>query len=1227
MTPAVEQHGTVRPADPSLADDRQTMSTHIGELLCAVAELVAKLDIGQPPMADLGPRDDAAAAAAELNVALLVSEDVIARCIQTHLGLRKCSALVASVTPAGETSEEDEPAPACATVAGTGGQRRVAERRGWRDRPPRVPPRPGFTRGVCFNCGRPGHAAVECRAPRQGRPRLPSSSIRPPSTSRGLQASRGAPHMRPSFPPHPSYDRADPPSMSSPETPVPCDAVLQLSHSEWRRLQGPEPVIPSTLSGAARPDVPLKVVRGSSHGPPPAPPSPPEGCGHLPLLTGPHRPPACFSWPRLGLGHERCRCVELNPRTPRVSPCPRVNTLSRELRVPEPRVSMPTLSSSAPPSRASVPLSYITAWSDGGGGPEEPPERLAWRQQMERRLRVLEELLETERDFLCDLRVFRKRVFMPLQQLGCASALNGDLDSVIALSSRLFSELRHLVITNDTPSQIVGSVFLGVRDEVEGVYKSYCAHHEQGLAEMEMWSHDPHSCDCLQASITALRGKRRLVDVPSFLILPVQRVTRYPLLLTELARHTPLSHPDCEPLARAVASLREANMAINNAQRLVVRRVPPPPAPLSVLAERLFRRGVSSLAKTTAQIRQLAGLTSRDDDGGEDLAKRFRVLHIDVKTSAATAATSPAAITATTSTVIDNENSNNNNNNNHTRQEKAEVAVAAVGVSGERLVASQPEGEAVGRHGNRAMCRVPPRRHSDAEGEAAPRSPWRRHEERSHTDGEMDDDDDGGGGSTRRTRAGLGLAKCAGDAKRRARSRPPGPKQESKSKQEEEVNPKQEQEPKQELKLKPKQEGKPTTERRLKPQKNRAENPGAEVEERVARWHLAGSEEATDSDRTDSVRTGSDSGFDSLSRSRNLPRPPARGLHPLHPPLPLPPPASPEAPEASSGRAPRRARTDGDHRGSPPRGPPRFSDERRDAPPPLRRPKSSHDLLGSGYDYNDDYGRPRSDCPALRRDRRPRCPPLHGDPAGPPPRAPDYGTLRPLHHAAPAPVFVHHTTDRVLGRQHRHRSPRGLDVVDCGIRLPPPPAVHRPPPAVHHRSPPAVHHRPPPGAHHRSPPIVHHRSPPPTAVHPDRGRQPPYRDSTVERGCQLMQTVTVELVTMVIAEMGAAEMGAAETDAGETVTMETDAVETVTLETDAAPLPVQTGPPIPGGAFYQAVFSFSALLPNQLSVRARERVRVLSFHDEAGNSAWWLAEGPAGQGYLPAAYLRASHYT
>ncbi|XP_032814359.2 uncharacterized protein LOC116944690 isoform X3 [Petromyzon marinus] len=982
--------------------------------------------------------------------------------------------------------------------------------------------------------------------------------------------------------------------------------------------------------------------------------------------------------------------------------------------LPEPRVSMPTLSSSAPPSRASVPLSYITAWSDGGGGPEEPPERLAWRQQMERRLRVLEELLETERDFLCDLRVFRKRVFVPLQQLGCASALNGDLDSVIALSSRLFSELRHLVITNDTPSQIVGSVFLGVRDEVEGVYKSYCAHHEQGLAEMEMWSHDPHSCDCLQASITALReiythvGKRRLVDVPSFLILPVQRVTRYPLLLTELARHTPLSHPDCEPLARAVASLREANMAINNAQRLVVRRVPPPPAPLSVLAERLFRRGVSSLAKTTAQIRQLAGLTSRDDDGGEDLAKRFRVLHIDVKTSAATAATSPTAITATTSTVINNDNSNNNNN--HTRQEEAEVAVAAVSVSGERLVASQPEGEADGRHGNRAVCRVPLRRHSDAEGGAAPRSPGRRHEERSHTDGEMDDDD--GGSNTCRTRAGLGLAKCAGDAKRRARPRPPGPKQEPKSKQEEELNPKQEL--KQEQKLKPKQEGKPTTERRLKPQKNRAETPGAEADERVARWRLTGLEEPTDSDRTDSVRTGSDSGFDSLSRSRNPPRPPARGPHPPHPPLPLPPPASP-APEASSGRAPRRARTDGDHRGSPPRGPPRFSDDGRYAPPPLRRPKSSHDLLGSGYDYNDDdYGRPRSDCPTLHRDRRPRCPPLHDDPAGPPHRAPDYGTLQPLHHTASAPVFVHHTTDRVLGRQRRHRSPRGLDVVDCGIRLPPP----------------AVHQRPPPGAHHRSPPIVHHRSPP-SGVHPDRGRQPPYRDSTVERGrrgdgydgdgyhgkgcrrgCYSENEYHRDgyhregrrgdgyrgdgiygdgyrshgnyedgysgLGTYGDGYYGDRTFGdgcCGDRTDGDSYRgagyhgdrgagRRRDGCRGDGRRGDGYPGDGRRGNGYPGdgcgspssadgapnsrqrrehekqvtgGAdgrelvvseyFYQAVFSFSALLPNQLSVRARERVRVLCFHDEAGNSAWWLAEGPAGQGYLPAAYLRASHYT
>ncbi|CAM9574290.1 unnamed protein product [Lampetra planeri] len=66
--------------------------------------------------------------AKEPNVALPASEDgdptslVIARCFQSHLGLKKRLGLVACATPADgrETSEEDKSAPVCAAMAGAG---------------------------------------------------------------------------------------------------------------------------------------------------------------------------------------------------------------------------------------------------------------------------------------------------------------------------------------------------------------------------------------------------------------------------------------------------------------------------------------------------------------------------------------------------------------------------------------------------------------------------------------------------------------------------------------------------------------------------------------------------------------------------------------------------------------------------------------------------------------------------------------------------------------------------------------------------------------------------------------------------------------------------------------------------------------------------------------------------------------------------------------------------
>nr|KAF6499026.1 Rho guanine nucleotide exchange factor 38 [Molossus molossus] len=53
----------------------------------------------------------------------------------------------------------------------------------------------------------------------------------------------------------------------------------------------------------------------------------------------------------------------------------------------------------------------------------------------------------------------------------------------------------------------------------------------------------------------------------SLMIKPIQRVTKYPLLLCELRKATPASHPDFRALEGACAAVRDINVNINEFKR------------------------------------------------------------------------------------------------------------------------------------------------------------------------------------------------------------------------------------------------------------------------------------------------------------------------------------------------------------------------------------------------------------------------------------------------------------------------------------------------------------------------------------------------------------------------------------------------------------------------------------------------------------------------------------
>lgn len=63
------------------------------------------------------------------------------------------------------------------------------------------------------------------------------------------------------------------------------------------------------------------------------------------------------------------------------------------------------------------------------------------------------------------------------------------------------------------------------------------------------------------------RGKTNYINLGSFLIKPVQRVMRYPLLLMELLGATPESHHDRPQLTEALLAIKEINVNINEYKR------------------------------------------------------------------------------------------------------------------------------------------------------------------------------------------------------------------------------------------------------------------------------------------------------------------------------------------------------------------------------------------------------------------------------------------------------------------------------------------------------------------------------------------------------------------------------------------------------------------------------------------------------------------------------------
>ncbi|XP_029465936.1 dynamin-binding protein isoform X3 [Rhinatrema bivittatum] len=258
---------------------------------------------------------------------------------------------------------------------------------------------------------------------------------------------------------------------------------------------------------------------------------------------------------------------------------------------------------------------------------ENPEQRM-----LEKRSKVIEELLQTERDYLRDLETCVEQIMLPLQRAQIHNVdfdgLFGNIHAVINVSKKVLAALE----TSDT----VGTVFLDHRAELEDVYKDYCQNHEDAIALLEGYEKDDKIQKQLLEYLETLKslyrewGCTNYINLGSFLIKPVQRIMRYPLLLMELLNATPEAHPDKSPLTEAVLVVKDINVNINEYKRRKDLVLKYRKGDEDTLIDKISKLNIHSIIKksnrVSSHLKHLTGFAPQiRDEAFEETEKNFRM--------------------------------------------------------------------------------------------------------------------------------------------------------------------------------------------------------------------------------------------------------------------------------------------------------------------------------------------------------------------------------------------------------------------------------------------------------------------------------------------------------------------------------------------------------------------------------------------------------------------------
>uniref|UniRef100_A0A8D3C429 Phosphatidylinositol-3,4,5-trisphosphate dependent Rac exchange factor 2 n=1 Tax=Scophthalmus maximus TaxID=52904 RepID=A0A8D3C429_SCOMX len=190
--------------------------------------------------------------------------------------------------------------------------------------------------------------------------------------------------------------------------------------------------------------------------------------------------------------------------------------------------------------------------------------------QLRLRVCVLSELVKTERDYvgtLDFLSVFLHR----LNQFAATKidkniteetvkVLFSNIEEILAVHKDFLSMVEELLQPDPHAHHEIGRCFLHFKSSFQ-IYDEYCGNHEK--AQRLLLELNKIRSNCM------LLGGRKNTEVPleGYLVAPIQRICKYPLLLRELLKRTPKKHNDYALVQESLHVMKAVCSSINEAKR------------------------------------------------------------------------------------------------------------------------------------------------------------------------------------------------------------------------------------------------------------------------------------------------------------------------------------------------------------------------------------------------------------------------------------------------------------------------------------------------------------------------------------------------------------------------------------------------------------------------------------------------------------------------------------